>query len=389
MPDLDGAEGSCYNGENLQLWAKHVQALNNLHSSVYPCVLEKGVNENWTKVHQNYPELEGFNPEELQPGYEAMDFLLTEMDKIDSSKANRDEANAIDVFKYTKQFMDIMKSRVKTRDIYNKIIPECAEMQTKEYNNSVLLLKIQHQRANGDRKAELEMKIIARSTDYEEYRNKMEETLTKFKESSKSLAQQEGLTFNEKFNRNQYLNYWQVVKHFTINNRKIKSYWEEQESCWNDCLSYLDNGSKNLTNVEKLPQTLDPNKSKEMLEKSRKKEKQESFKHKLKMFRDSHKEAEDSLSNGTLEELQASLKEITEVQRQLKELTYDPEIEVSDDWKKFIRDQKLPRDLTQRINNIQTQRANESERKKQEFIVVVQLSTIIGFYLLLNASVNT
>ena len=230
MPDLQDGAGSCYNGENPQLWAKHVQALNNLHSSVYPCVLEKGVTGNWTRVHNNYPEMEGFNPQELQPGYEAMDFLLTEMDKIDSSKANRDEANAMDVFRHTRHFMDKMKSRVRTRDIYNKIIPQCAAMQTKEYNNSVLLLKIQHQRATGDRKSELEMTILARSSDYEENRNKMEALLNEFQESSKSLAQQEGLPFNEKFNKNQYLNYWQVMKHFTINNKSIKRYWEEQES---------------------------------------------------------------------------------------------------------------------------------------------------------------
>ena len=142
MPDLqDEAGGSCYTGENPQLWANHVQALNHLHSSVYPCVLEKGVSGNWTRVHQDYPEMQGFNPQELDPGYKAMDFLLTEINNIDSSKANRDENNAIDIFKDTKKFMDIMKSRVKTRDIYDKMIRQCAEMQTKEYNNSVLLLK--------------------------------------------------------------------------------------------------------------------------------------------------------------------------------------------------------------------------------------------------------
>ena len=167
-----------------------------------------------------------------------------------------------------------MKSRVKTRDIYDKMIRQCAEMQTKEYNNSVLLLKIQHQRANGDKKAELEKKMLDRLSAYEEFKNKMNFTLSEFNESSKTLAQQEGLTFNEKFNKNQYLNYWQLMKHFTINNKSIKRYWEEQESCWGDCLSYLDKDSQNLSNVEQLPQSLDPNISKEMLEERQREENQ-------------------------------------------------------------------------------------------------------------------
>ena len=192
-----------------------------------------------------------------------------------------------------------MKSRVKTRDIYNKIVLECAEIQTKEYNNSVLLLKLQYQRANGDRKDELENKIMDRFSAYQESKNKMETTLKEFKASSSALAQQEGLKFNENFNKHPYLNYYQIMKQPIINNKTIKSYKDEQESCWNDCLSCLDNASQNKTHVEQLPQDQDPNKSREMLEESRKKEKQASFKHKLKMFRDAYKEAEHCLSSGS------------------------------------------------------------------------------------------
>ena len=361
------AEDPCYKGENPQLWAKHVQALNNLHSSVYPCVLEKGVNGNWLRVHQDYPELEGFDPAELQPGYQAMDFMLTEMDKIDSSKAKRDEISAMDVVKSTRKFMDIMKSRVKTRDIYSKLAPQCAEMQTKEYNNSVLVMKIQYQRATGDSKDELEKQILDRFTAYGHSKSKLEGILRDFRASSGALAQKEGVTFSDKFNRNQYINYYQMVKHFTINNKSIKSYLEEQDACWKDCLACLDRDSQSQSNVERVPQSMDPMMSRDMLEESRKRDKQQKFKHKLRMFKDIYEEAESDLSSGTLEELQTSLREITEVQRGLKEMIYDPEIEVSDDWKAFIRNSKqLPRNLTKRITDIQTQRVNETERRRQE-----------------------
>ena len=239
-----------------------------------------------------------------------MEFLATEIDEIDKSKATRDEKTAIAVFEDPRNFMPIMKSRIKTMDIYEKIIPECAEMQTKEYNNSVLLLKIQYQRANGDKKDEIEKKMIDRFTAFEESKSKMEATLEEFKTSSSALAQHEGLTFSEKFNPYQYLNYYAMKKYFTINNKTIEKYWDEQESCWNDLLSCLDNSAQNETNVEQLPQHQDPNRSRVMLEESGKIEKQASFKHKLKMFKDVYKEAEQCHSRWSPEELQASYKRL-------------------------------------------------------------------------------
>ena len=361
--------GPCYKGQHPLEWAKHVQALNNLHSSVYPCVLEKGTTGAWKGVHPSYPEMEDFNPEELQPGYQAMDFLLTELVNVDVSKANKEEKSALDVFQSTRKYMESMRSRVKVRDIYNKVTPACAEMQTMEYNNSMLIMKIKYQRANGDSKVELEDRILERFQAYEDLKKKFVKTLEDFRQASQDLAQREGVIFNEKFNKYQHINYWQMVKHFTINNKKIKDYWEEQEACWAECLTCLANDSMKQTQVEKHPHSpLDQTMSRESFEESKKMEKQSTFKHKLHLFKDAHEEAQSGLSKATLEELQANLKEITDVQRELKEMIYDPDIQVSDDWKKFIRDSKeLPRDITKRITEIQTQRANESEKRRQEF----------------------
>ena len=75
MPE-SGRE-SCYKGQEPLLWAQHVQALNNLHVDIYPRVLEKGTDQQWRRVKENFPELEGFSSDELQPGYQALDFLAT------------------------------------------------------------------------------------------------------------------------------------------------------------------------------------------------------------------------------------------------------------------------------------------------------------------------
>ena len=122
--------------------------------------------------------------------------------------------------------------------------------------------------------------------------------------------------------------------------------------------------------VEEDPQSpLGLNRSRESFEDSRKKEKQSKFIHKLNMFKDSCEEINSGLTRATLEELQANLKEITDVQRELALALYDPEVgaDVSDNWKQFIKDSKqLPREITQRITEIQTKTTEESERRRQE-----------------------
>ena len=87
MPET-GRE-SCYNGHEPQLWTQHVQALNHLHVEIFPRVLEKGTDQNWRRVKLNYPELEGFSSDDLQPGYQALEFLATEIDKIITPATSR------------------------------------------------------------------------------------------------------------------------------------------------------------------------------------------------------------------------------------------------------------------------------------------------------------
>ena len=135
-----------------------------------------------------------------------MDFLLTELVNVDVSKANKEEKSALDVFHSTRKYMESMRRRVKVRDIYSKVTPACAEMQTMEYNNSVMVMMVKYQRANGDRKVELEDRILDRFQAFEDLRKKFEKTLEEFKQASKDLAQREGVPFNQKFNKFQHIN---------------------------------------------------------------------------------------------------------------------------------------------------------------------------------------
>ena len=360
----------CYKGQQPQEWARHMQALNNLHTSVYPCVLEKGTSGDWKRVHQAFPDLEGFNAEELKPGQQAMEFVLTEFANFDTAKATREEKNALDVFNSTRKFMKIMKERQRVKDLYNKVIPAIENLKTKEYNNSVLVMKVKYHRATGDSKVELEEKLLERSQAFEDFLGKFYEALEDFKKGSKEMAQLEQVPFNEKFNKYQYINYIQFVKQSTIKNKSINGYLDEQQVCWADCLACLDKDSQEASRVERDPQPpLDPISSRESFEESRKKEKLSQFKHKLHLYKDSHQEAESGLRRATLEELQANLKELTDVQRELALALYDPEVgqDVSENWKQFIKDSKqLLREITQRITEIQTKNTEQSERRRQE-----------------------
>ena len=195
------------------------------------------------RVHPDFPEINGLDLRELQPGFDAMKFILEETDaNFDISKANRDEKSALEVVDATAHFMEIMTHRVQVRDIYEKIIPESTEMQTKEFNNSVLVKKIKYLKARDDdvNKELLAEEINARSEAYEEAKEKMMKTLDLFKNSSKELAKQEGLVFNDKFNKNQYLNYYQFVKLKDWKNKNLKDYLDDQEECWKDVLKALD-----------------------------------------------------------------------------------------------------------------------------------------------------
>ena len=361
-------DGPCYLGKRTQLWLKHVDDLNDLHASVLPKVLEKTLAGGWKRVHPDFPEMNGLDIQELAPGFDAMNFIIEETDaKFDLSKANRDEKNAMDVCKSAGHFMEIMMHRIKVRDFYEKINPESTEMQTKEYNNSVLVKKIEYLKARDDEAKQVQLcnEIMERFNAYEEAKTKMKNALVLFRESSRELAKVEGFVFNEKFNKNQYLNYYQFIKLNDWNNKKLKVYWEEQDECWNDVLKALD-----ISNSESKRDTQPPsdlNSSRESSEETRKREKQKRYDHKFQVLNKSCKEVHSEISMATLEEHQGNLRELQDMLRELKELSYDPEIKVSDKWDESLKNTKiLTRLLSEKIGKMQDEKIRESEARKQE-----------------------
>ena len=192
----------CYNGELIEEWKKHVEELNKLHDIIYPNLLEKDTRGGWKRVHPDFPDVAGVTAMELDPGYNAFEFVDKHQDKINTEKANREEKSALDVVQTTHKFMVICVNRVKIYDLYQTLINELTELTTKECNSSVTLLKLRHQKTKDEKTQErLEEEIMKKFTDFEETKSKVMDTIKLFKNASRCLASEEGLIFNKKFNR--------------------------------------------------------------------------------------------------------------------------------------------------------------------------------------------
>ena len=81
----------CFNGDKNDEWLKTVQDLNYLHDMIYPTVLEKDTKGGWKRVHPDFPDIAGILPNEMDPGYKAMEFVQKHVDMINPEKANREE----------------------------------------------------------------------------------------------------------------------------------------------------------------------------------------------------------------------------------------------------------------------------------------------------------
>ena len=350
-------EDTCYKGESHQKWSDAVSKINDSYLNLFPKILEKGSQQSYNKANPNYPKVEGYDKNKVTACIEAYGFIYSEIKNknTDLEKANNLEKKALEIFDATRDLLKIIELRDKVTKIYEKIKDEFEEIQAFEYNTEVQRIILQYHGSDKKSKDELKNKFLHRFDSYQRVRANIDKTLKLFKDSSKILATKEGLPFDENFNQNLYLNYLQFVKNFEIDEKCIKDYFRDQEKEWMHSL-------KNIT----------PQGSNEGLEPPEQKrqgfaEKQTKFKHKFEMFKDACKDAESGINSASLEELQANYKEITDVQRELKEMCYDAEIEVSDDWKKYIKEAKqLPKEITKKIASIQAKKAMESERRKQE-----------------------
>ena len=353
-----------YNGEKVEEWKKTVQDLNYLHDMIYPTILEKKVDGSWKRVHPDFPDVAGILPNELDAGYKAMEFVRNHQDKINPQKCNREETSALDVVQTTYKFMAVCVSRVKIYDLYQTLINELTELTTKECSGSVALLKLKHKKAQEKTaKENLEDEIMTKFSQFEDSKSKVMETLKLFKTASSCLAKDEGLVFNRKFNRNEYLNYWRLMEEYKIHgSTSIETYLKDQEALWTDVLSSLAEKPATQETQEKmsgleammkaLAESLSSNK-KEDQDRSKKRE-VERVNRKYSVFQELCKDAKELAEDAGLEELQSTASELRSLQRELKEAQFNPDIDMSDEVKTYIdRKCSLEKELIHRIEAVE------------------------------------
>ena len=360
----------CYNGDNVEQWNTHVEELNKLHDVIYPSVLEKDTRGSWKKVHPDFPDVAGVAPGELDPGYHAMEFVKKHHEQINPAKANRQEKSALDVVQTTHKFMTVCVNRVKISGLYQTLINELTELSTKEFNSSVVLLKVKYQKTKDEKLGDEIMKKFA---DFEEIKSKVVETVKLFKDASSCLASEEGLNFNKKFNRNPFINYWLFVEQHKIHGVTLEVYFQDQEALWKDVLSSLAEQpapaqEKNVgleAMMQTLAESLSNNKSSEF-DRLKKKE-LERVNRKLKLFQEICKEAKVTAEDACLEELQSMVNEIKRVHSELKEAQFNPDIDMSEETKLYINGKgSLIRELNHRIEVLKQKKETEEATRKNE-----------------------
>ena len=371
---------ACYSGEDDEGFSNAIREINKLQDTIYPVILQKGTQGNWKCVHPDYPDIDGFYRAALEPGDVAFQFIRREMSNIDKSVANREETRALDAVELTYKFMKIMVDRTKVYDLYTTIVDEATKVSTLEHNSSVTLLKIQHQQGKTEgQKNKASDAMLQRYSKYEEAKGRLEDTASLFKKASCCVAEEEGKTFNEKFNRNEYINYWVFVRNFKIKGKPYEEYLKEQETLWNDALQSLTQDSTKPTEqsnttgledmVKKLAECISQNKAEDAEQAAQKasKLKIERVNRKLRVFQEICTEAEQNFENATLEELQGSLKEIKELQLQLREEAHEGDIQFKEKAQNYIAERKEQvRVMTEKIARLQEAKTLEAARKQQE-----------------------
>ena len=352
-------EELCYKGQHHKTWTTAMAKINDFYQNLFPQIFLKGYQPIYHKVNPKYPKIEGLDKNKTSACIEVFNFVHSEYENINFEKGNSIEQKALEIFITTNNLVKIAELREKTAKIYDKLKNESEEIKSFECDLDVMILLRNHRKGDQNLKEKLDSKFMDKIMAYQKMKTNIEKSLKIFESSSKNLAAKEGLNFDEKFNPNEYLNYICFTKNFLIDNKNIKDYIKEQDKKWTNSINILNMQDPSGVHINTLKVPGQKNCESE--------EKQNKFKQKLRMFRDTCHDAETTLDTATIEELEADYKEITTIQRELKEMCYDPEIEVSDDWKKHIKEAKhLPREIMKKIKNIQIKTSNELEKRKQE-----------------------
>ena len=356
----DEEESTCYSGDQKEAWIKAVHDLNIFHETVLPKVWKKGQAQEWTRVDPNFPAIDNFEFEELNDGYNAIEFCKQEAGNIDRTKGTRIEKSALDIIQIAeeKKFMKIFNARKATWDTWMTLAKEYDELPTREYNDDVDLMKLDHEAAEPRAKPNIQNQITKRCKEYRELKARFEATLKLFKQTSECVAKEEGRIFNEQFNKNQYINYFVFEKEgFKGNSVHFKTYLKEQEKSWKAIISYL-NGTSIVTQQAHHQSDAELTRQEKIASETTR------FQNMLRSFRVLLKQANDMLVDAELEEVEVSRKKLEKRLETLEELIDNPDVDISEEERQYvISAQKLLHPIKKKEKEL---KEKESKEKRKE-----------------------
>lgn len=254
--------------------------------------------------------------------------------------------------------------QVKIEGIFNKLISLGEKFENVEYNNTTLFLKIKHQRAEeGKEKEILEEKLLTRFQGFEENKNQFLDTLDQFKNVKSNLTEEEDLTYYENLGERNCFSFHQFESKSKLGDKKIWEYLKAQDKIWSELLTSLDNTRKQGAPM----QQGDFTESQETETKEKSKIKQRKLELKIKMFEDECAQATEDQNKANKTELKMILEDIREIQKEIGEMIYDPEITVTEEISSAISGGKIClRNIATQINNMEIQEEKEAQLQKTE-----------------------
>lgn len=371
-------ESTYYTGNQREAWKTAIRDLNLLQEKVLPKILEKDQDDKWTKVEENFPVIDSFQFQELDGGYNAIQFCANEARNIDSPrshKASRMEESALNLLFLLrkKKFMEIFKARKKTWDLWTSMTERYNELPSKEYNES---LRLEHRNAEPNNKQIIKTIIEQRFRAYKQLRANFDQALELFKQSSERTARTEGKPFDEQFNKNKYVNYFIFVKEgFHDSAVHFNSYLKQQDESWKRVIAYLMEARHELSTTAR-----DSCCPRETVRQTRINFETKRFRNMLELFVTSINEASNTLKDSDLAVIKGSRKRLEKLLQTLETLHINSDIDASKEDIHYVNNaHKLLYPIYKKEEALKEKQMKEL-MKKQTQIYQENISSIINHY---------
>ena len=316
---------TAYSGPQQGEWINFINTTILASRELFPQILTQGLQGNWQSVNQGFPKVP-YNENLLKDLIKVYDWHITFTNSggtqmLDIAKASRNEATALDLFKLTRGFVEILKMRLQVFEKYTDLQKSSEDLVANKFASGMRSRLIKYL----DSKSKLEKdNLLELFQRYERSQAEFSLHLKDFEEIGKCLARAEGKQFDEKFNKNPFINYNLYIKG-QISGKAINVFLLDQDCLWNDFLLEIQktqqmptarSTERNETNVRFNPQL--------------------QFNRVYNELKETCTEVEASLALSGIERLDIALSDVKNFRSKVNNLKSDYDIFISEGEKLFL-----------------------------------------------------